>query len=81
MQKIEVRAYATLLKYMPDLDLAKGKMIDIEDNTSIESLLKLLGIPKEETKIIIVNGVHAELDYIVKENDRVAIFPPVAGGN
>lgn len=80
MQKIEVRAYATLLKYMPDLDLAKGKMIDIEDNTSIESLLKLLGIPKEETKIIIVNGVHAELDFVLKNDDRVAIFPPVAGG-
>jgi len=80
MSQIEVRVYATLQKYVPGQDLKKGNTIEIDESTSIESLLKRLEIPVEETKIIIVNGVHAELDCILKEGDRVAIFPPVAGG-
>ena len=80
MPEIEVRVYATLQKYVPGQDLKTGNRIKIEENTSIESLLNRLGIPVEETKIIIVNGVHAELDFIIKDGDRVAIFPPVAGG-
>jgi len=80
MPEIEVRVYATLQKYVPGQNLKTGNKIKIEENTSIESLLKNLGVPLEETKIIIVNGVHAEVDFILKDGDRVAIFPPVAGG-
>ena len=80
MPEIEVRVYATLQKYVPGQDLKTGSKIEIGENTSIGSLLNKLGIPVEETKIIIVNGVHAELDFVLKEGDRVAIFPPVAGG-
>ncbi|RMF91947.1 MAG: MoaD/ThiS family protein [Candidatus Schekmanbacteria bacterium] len=80
MPEIEVRVYATLQKYVPKQDLKTGNKMSIDGNTTIKSLLDNLGIPVEETKIIIVNGVHAELDTVLKDGDRVAIFPPVAGG-
>ncbi|OGL39543.1 MAG: hypothetical protein A3C43_10920 [Candidatus Schekmanbacteria bacterium RIFCSPHIGHO2_02_FULL_38_11] len=80
MADIEVRTYATLLKYLPGLDLKEGKKISAKEGLTIQGLLHQLGIPEKETKIIIVNGVHAELSCLLKDGDRVAIFPPVAGG-
>ena len=37
-------------------------------------------IPLEETKIILVNGRHSELNNLLHDNDRIAIFPAIAGG-
>ena len=80
MADIEVRVYATLLKYLPGLDLKEGKKISTKEGLTMQGLLHELGIPENETKIIIVNGVHTKLSYLLKDGDRVAIFPPVAGG-
>jgi len=80
MADIEVRAYATLIKYLPGLDLKEGKKISVKEGLTIQGLLNQIGIPEKETKIIIVNGVHVDLSYLLKDGDRVAIFPPVAGG-
>jgi len=80
MPEIELRVYANLKKYLPDLDLKEGKKVSINNGMTILDLLKKFNIPEKETKILIVNGVHADLDQPLKDGDRVAIFPPVAGG-
>ncbi|RLC05332.1 MAG: MoaD/ThiS family protein, partial [Deltaproteobacteria bacterium] len=53
---------------------------DIEEGTTIRELLELSEVPPDACKIIFVNGVHAQEDEILKDGDRVGIFPPVAGG-
>ena len=78
MPEIELRVYANLKKYLPDLDLKEGKKVSITNGITIHGILKQFGIPEKETKIIIVNGIHADLDQPLKDGDRVAIFPPVA---
>ncbi|WP_455464048.1 MoaD/ThiS family protein, partial [Candidatus Hodarchaeum mangrovi] len=46
-----------------------------------QDLLNQLGIEREQAKIIMINGVGiTDVYYILKENDEVAIFPPVGGG-
>ncbi|OGL43225.1 MAG: hypothetical protein A2W05_04145 [Candidatus Schekmanbacteria bacterium RBG_16_38_10] len=81
MSEIELRVYANLKKYIPDLDLKDGKKVSINNGITIQELLNQFGIPERETKILIVNGIHADLDQKLKDGDRVAIFPPVAGGS
>jgi len=39
-----------------------------------------LGIKEEEVALIIVNGIHSNVDRKLEEGDVLALFPPVAGG-
>jgi sulfur-carrier protein len=78
--KIEVKLFATLARFMPDKDIQKFWIFDIEENTSIDDLLKKKNIPLDEIKMIFLNGVHAKGSEILKDKDRVGIFPPIGGG-
>lgn len=72
--KLEVRFFATLRKKYNNIE-----NIEIENNATVEDLLDNLEIDKETT-IVIVNGKSQLLDYKLKDNDRVGLFPPVGGG-
>jgi len=52
----------------------------IPDGTSVREILKQLEIGPNEPKIVFLNGVHAGLDQMLKDGDRIAVFPPIAGG-
>lgn len=77
--KIELRLYASLSVYMPEINSATG-IVDIGQGTRIRELLTQLKVPADSVKIIFLNGVHAKGDEILKEGDRIGVFPPVAGG-
>jgi len=79
--KIELKLYASLGKYMPQALLEKTQgYIEIGEGTTIKALLENLKVPLETVKLIFVNGVHAKDDDVLKEGDRLGVFPPVAGG-
>lgn len=82
MMNITVRLYATLRKFgPPDLKIGESFKREISQNFNIQDLLNQLGIEREQAKIIMINGVGiTDVYYILKENDEVAIFPPVGGG-
>ncbi|SFM97340.1 MoaD/ThiS family protein [Thermodesulforhabdus norvegica] len=77
---VSVFIAATLRRYYPDYDPLKGISIEVPEGASVEELLKLLGIPSSEVKIIMVDGTHARTDTRLKGNERVALFPAVGGG-
>jgi molybdopterin converting factor small subunit len=79
MIDIELRLYGDLRQYL-DVELGTGYNLEVEDGSTIRSVIVSLGIPIDAPKIIFVNGRDRELDDILFENDRLAIFPPVAGG-
>jgi sulfur carrier protein ThiS len=54
--------------------------MDLDEGTTVENLFADLDIPSDSPKITFVNGVHAEPDRVLEEGDRVAVFPPIAGG-
>jgi sulfur carrier protein ThiS len=79
--KIELKLYASLGKYMPQVPLEKKQeYLEVGEGTTIKTLLEDLKVPLETVKLIFVNGVHAKEDDFLKEGDRVGVFPPVAGG-
>ena len=53
--------------------------MELSDGTTIHSLISSLGIGVNEAAIIFINGIHAELDTVIKPGDDVAIFPPIGG--
>ena len=77
---VKVKLFATLRKYLPDLELGSSTEAQVDPDTSIEQLYKNLGIPIEEIKLAYVNGIYREPEYILNDGDEIGIFPPIGGG-
>ena len=74
---ITLKLFANLRKYGKE-----KRRIKLPSGTTLNNVVKLANIPKEEGKLIIlVNGIPQwDRKYVIKANDTVAIFPPLAGG-
>jgi molybdopterin converting factor small subunit len=78
--KIELRLYASLAAFMPEKKTGNAWMLEVREGTTVQDLVQQLKVPKKEIKVIFLNGIHAKDGDILKEGDRVGIFPAVAGG-
>ena len=72
---IEVRLFATLRE-------GRGKivMLEAERFATAGEIISHLDIPTEEVAILLINGFHSKPEDSVKDEDIVALFPPVGGG-
>ncbi len=78
--KIELKLYASLRCHMPEETGGNPCMLEVDEGTSVGEFLEHLKVPDDAVKIIFLNGVQAEGNEILKEGDRLGVFPPVAGG-
>jgi molybdopterin converting factor small subunit len=71
-----VKCFASLSRFTPpDADAHP-----VAPGETVAALVKRLGIPPEELKLVFVNGAHAGLDAPLADGDRVGLFPAVGGG-
>ncbi len=80
MITVEVRLYATLQKYHPGLGIGEPLVITLDDKAKLRNLLDKLKLPKEEIKVVFVNGRSEEESHLLKDGDRIGIFSPIGGG-
>ena len=78
--EIEVKLFATLRDYLPKGSDQFSCKLELNSTDTVSDVLKKLKISEESPKIILVNGVHSDLDRILELGDVLSIFPPVAGG-
>ena len=78
--KIEVNLFATLVQYKPEHTSRKPWIETCKDGMTANTLLENLGVPLDAVKVIFVNNVRANSDIVLKDGDRVGVFPPVGGG-
>lgn len=78
--KIEMLLYASLGKLAPDKKPGSPFFLDLEDGATVGRALEKASIPTTIPMIIFVNGRHSRLDGVINDGDRVAVFPPIAGG-
>ena len=76
MIKIDLNLFATLSRYLPE----NSGQFEISEGTTVEILIADLKVPMEITKLIFVNGKREDINYLLKQGDRIGIFPPVGGG-
>jgi sulfur-carrier protein len=77
---IELHLFATLAKYLPEDATSKTAMIAMAPGETVQDLITGLGIPENTVKLIFINGVHGKKNTVLKDGDRVGLFPPVGGG-
>ena len=80
MVRVEVRLYATLRKYQNDQGSSEPVIFELNDEAKLGNLLDELEIPREEIKTVFVNGTWEEESFLLRDGDRIGIFPPIAGG-
>ena len=77
---IQVFPAAVLGERVKDYDAVKGYRLNVPEGTTVGGLVNLFGIPEDQVKVVVVDGKVAKLNTILKGNERVALFPAVAGG-
>ena len=83
--QIELKMFMRFRNYLPEGSSDGKARISIPEGTTFKRLLHIIDMPVEEDKIIVINGIshkqgHTINDLQLKEDDTVAIFPPIAGG-
>ena len=80
--KVTVKMSGLIAKLVPGS--ADGMDIDLLEGATISSLMTRLGLPGNETYLVIVNDLTVPKDkragYKLSGGDRVAIVPPLKGG-
>jgi sulfur-carrier protein len=77
---LQVFLSATLRKYLPHYNAATGHDLEVPQGATVREAARLLGIPENEVKLIMVNGINVGWDARLTGNERLAFFPPVGGG-
>jgi molybdopterin converting factor small subunit len=77
--KIFVNLYGGLEKYSKE-GKRKNNLIEVSEGALVNDVINILEMPDEEVKIIMVNGIHASLDYELSAGDVVSLFPLLFGG-
>jgi sulfur carrier protein ThiS len=78
--KVELNLFATFRRFIPDEVKGNSWNISIREGTKVKELLGQLKIPKKAVKLVFLNGIHASGNEILKDGDRVGVFPPIGGG-
>jgi sulfur-carrier protein len=78
--KVEIALFASLSQYHPDGQGGRDpRTYTLDETTSVADIIEKFGLP-DQPRVVFLNGRHAPEDTVLAEGDRLAIFPPVAGG-
>jgi len=75
---VEVKLRGPLKKYGPGSEAFAVTVSS--DSCTVKELLTLLNIPPSSVSFVSLNDVKTGLDSLLKSDDRVVIYPRVAGG-
>ncbi|MHA2272494.1 MAG: MoaD/ThiS family protein [Candidatus Hodarchaeales archaeon] len=80
--EIQVKLYASLRKFGPKgLGIGEAFTVHGQSGWTIADLVNSLSIPLESAKIVMVDGIHQKLDFVLPDSPvLIAIFPPIGGG-
>ena len=78
MIRVRVRLYGDLRERI-DASCPEAPL-SLPEGSTVEALNKSLGIPGEDVVVTLVNGVAMSQGTVLRDGDRVDVFPPLAGG-
>ena len=76
---VKVNLFTVLKKYGKGKIGADGR-VSLPDNSSLQDLISYLEIPGKKGKILLVNGMPRDGEYMLKEGDAVKILSFIGGG-
>lgn len=77
--RIELALFASLTAFYPGGGERGARALEVEDGTTVIDVIEDLGLP-DAPRIIFVNNRGADEETVLRDGDRLAVFPPIAGG-
>ena len=74
--RISVKLHASLRPYGRSESNAGLFPLETTEKATVREVIRELGIPPEKVKMVILNGRGANVDRVLNDGDRVALFPP-----
>lgn len=75
MFKATFRFYEELNDYLPETMQKKEFSYPFGKLTPVKELIESIGVPPEEVDLILVNGTSVDFSYLMKDNDRLSVYP------
>jgi len=76
--KISLKCFAKLSEANV-CDFRDGDDREVSEGETVRSLIKRLGFPLEDIKIVFVNGKKVDLDKVLSNGDRLGLAPASGG--
>ena len=80
MISLRVKLFATLRVHRPGLKIGEAFPVELPDGATVGDLVEELGLLEGEVKLVFVNALVREREYVLADGDELGIFPPVGGG-
>jgi molybdopterin converting factor small subunit len=77
---VSVKLFGTLRQYVPAYDHNKGVNMTLDEGSTIQDLLGILGLPENEARIFFVKGISRKHTYTLNDSDEISIFLQMSGG-
>ena len=78
--KVRVKLIANYRNHLPPGTKGNKVEIEVPEGTTAFDVMAQFDIPRDETSVIVVNGLTVPLSTLLTEGDEVAAFSAVAGG-
>ena len=78
--QIRVKLFATLGRHARNGAAGVPFEMEVSNGATLTHLVDALNLPREEVKVFFVNGRARPIDWPLRQNDEVGIFPLIAGG-
>ena len=75
MPKVTLRFYEELNDFLPGPMRKRSTEKAFLAGQSVKHLIEGLGVPHTEVEIILVNGRSVDLSYLLREGDRISVYP------
>lgn len=75
MYNITIRFYEELNDFLDDNKKKRDIEFSFDGRRSIKDLIESFGVPHVEVDMILVNGESVDFKYIVKDGDRISVYP------
>lgn len=75
MADVRLRFYEELNDFLAPALRKADIMHPLARRTSVKDLIESFGVPHTEVEVILVNGNSVDFSYIVKDADRISVYP------
>lgn len=75
MARARFRFYEELNDFLPPQRRKVEFVHEFDRRASIKDMIEALGVPHPEVELILVNGESVGFDHIVRDGDRISIYP------